>query len=69
MGIVVMALATINVSYGKCSKKLNTFRFLVSKKYGFSAFDFPKYVRIANREDHDQTASSEVVWSGSALFV
>ena len=25
-------------------------------------------VRIANREDPDQTASSEAVWSGSALF-
>ena len=24
---------------------------------------------IANREDHDQTASSEAVWLGSALFV
>ena len=26
-------------------------------------------IRIANREDPDQTASSEAVWSGSALFV
>ena len=26
-------------------------------------------VRIANRGDPDQTASSEAVWSGSALFV
>ena len=26
-------------------------------------------VRIANREDPDQTASSEAVWSESALFV
>ena len=26
-------------------------------------------VRIANSEDPDQTASSEAVWSGSALFV
>ena len=26
-------------------------------------------VRIANREDSDQTASSEAVWSGSALLV
>ena len=25
--------------------------------------------RIANREDPDQTASSEAVWSGSAMFV
>ena len=27
------------------------------------------FVRIANREDPDQTASSEAVWSGSVLFV
>ena len=26
-------------------------------------------VKIANREDPDQTASSEAVWSGYALFV
>ena len=26
-------------------------------------------VRVANMEDPDQTASSEAVWSGSALFV
>ena len=26
-------------------------------------------VRIANREDPDQTASSEAVWSESTLFV
>ena len=26
------------------------------------------FVRIANREDPDQTASWETVWSGSALF-
>ena len=26
-------------------------------------------VRIANREDPDQTASSEAVWSESAVFV
>ena len=26
-------------------------------------------VRIANREDPDQTASEEAVWSGSVLFV
>ena len=28
-----------------------------------------RIVRIANREDPDQTASSEAVWSGSALLV
>ena len=26
------------------------------------------FVRIANREDPDQTASEEVVWSGLYLF-
>ena len=26
-------------------------------------------VRIANREDTDQTASEEAVWFGSALFL
>ena len=26
-------------------------------------------VRTANREEPDQTASSEAVWSGSVLFV
>ena len=26
-------------------------------------------IRIVNREDPDQTAALEVVWSGSALFV
>ena len=26
-------------------------------------------VKIANGEDHDQNASSEAVWSGSAMFV
>ena len=26
-------------------------------------------VRVANREEPDQTASSEAVWSGSAQFV
>ena len=28
-----------------------------------------KLVSITNREDTDQTASEEAVWSGSALFV
>ena len=27
------------------------------------------YVKKANREDPDQTASSEAVWSGFALFI
>ena len=35
----------------------------------FMAGNHKMVVRIANREDPDQTASSEAVWSGSALFV
>ena len=35
----------------------------------FRAGIYKMLVEIANREDPDQTASSEAVWSGSALFV
>ena len=48
--------------YGKCSKILKTFLFLSSNKMlVFRAeIEFHKlFVRIANREDPDQTASSE----------
>ena len=56
--------------YGKCSKISNTFLFQFSNKMlvfraGIQTMD----IRIANREDPDQTASSEAVWYGSALFV
>ena len=46
-----------------CSKILNTFLFLFSKKMlVFRAGIFTKMlVRISNREDTDQTASSEAV--------
>ena len=48
----------------------NTFLFLVSNKMLVSNVGIHKMnVRIANREDPDQTASSEAVLSGSALFV
>ena len=36
---------------------------------GYRAGIHKMLLRIANREDPDQTASSEAVWSGSALFV
>ena len=56
--------------YGKCSKTLNSFLFLFSNKMlAFRARFYKMLVRIANREDPDQTASLEAVWSGSALFV
>ena len=42
----------------------------ISKKMWFIRDVIHKrFVKIANREDPDQTASSEAVWSGSALFV
>ena len=48
----------------------NTFLFLFSNKMlVFRAGIHKMLVRIANREDPDQTASSEAVWYGSALFV
>ena len=49
-------------SYGKCSKISNTFFFLFSNKMlVFRTGIHKKLVRIANREDPDQTASSEAI--------
>ena len=49
-------------SYGKFSKILNTFLFLFSNKMEVIRAGIHKMcVRIANREDADQTASSEAV--------
>ena len=39
------------------------------KMFIFGAEIHNMRVSIANREDPDQTVSSEAVWSGSALFV
>ena len=48
--------------YGKCSKISNTFLFLFSNKMlVFRAGNHKRLVRIANRADPDQTASSEAV--------
>ena len=48
--------------YGKCYKILNTFLFRLSNKMLFFRAGIHKMVvRIANREDPDQTASSEAV--------
>ena len=56
--------------YGKCSKVWNFFHFIFTNKMLLNRTGVNKMlVRIANREDPDQTASSEAVWSGSALFV
>ena len=56
--------------YSKCPKISNTFPFLLSINMLVIRSGIHKMrVRIAIREDPDQTASSEAVWSGSALFV
>ena len=52
---------TINL-YGKCSKILNTSHFPLSTRILAIRDGIDKmFVRIANREDPDQTASSEAV--------
>ena len=51
-----------NLRYGKCSKISNTFLFLfLNKILVFWAGIHKMLVRIANREDPDQTASLEAV--------
>ena len=48
---------------------MNTFIFLFSNKMMVIRAGLRiLIVRIANKEDPDQTASSETVWPGSALF-
>ena len=48
--------------YGKCSKISNTFLILFSNKnLVINGENHKMLVRIANREDPDQTASSEAV--------
>ena len=50
------------LDYGKCSKISNTFLFLFSNKILiFRDGIYKMHVRITNREDPDQTASSEAV--------
>ena len=51
-----------NSWYGKCSEILNTFLFLFAAKMLVIRAGIHKtLVRLANREDPDQTASSEAV--------
>ena len=60
----------LSLVYSNCSKISNTFLFPYSNKMlVFRAEIHRMLVRIANRADPDQTASSEAVWSGSVLFV
>ena len=57
-----LVLAQIFNPYGKCSKISNTFLFLFSTKFLVIRAGMHKLlVRIANRGDPDQTASSEAV--------
>ena len=52
--------------YGKCSKIVNTFPFLFSNKLLVYRADIQNASQNStNREDPDQTAFSEAVWSGS----
>ena len=54
--------------YSRCSKILNTLLFFFSSRVVVITSGIHiMLVRIANREDPDQTASSEAVWSGSAV--
>ena len=55
------------IDYGKYSKITNTFLLLFTNK--FLVIRAGMLARTAYREDPDQTASSEAVWSESALFV
>ena len=67
---LVNSISLVTSAYGKSPKILNTFLVLLSTKMlVFRAVIHKMLVRIVNREDPDQTASSEAVRSGSALFV
>ena len=59
----------MDTKYGKCSKIPNTSLSVLSKMLVFRAGIHKTLGRIANRDDSDQTASTEAVCSGSALFV
>ena len=61
---VVIGALRVN-EYCEYFKILNTFPFLLVIRAGTDYM----MVRKANRENPDQTASSEAVWSGSVLFV
>ena len=68
----ILLQTSLDITTGKCSIFSNSFLFLFSNKMlVFRAGIHKMLVRIANREDPDQTASasSEAVWSRSTLFV
>ena len=45
------------------------YSYLGSVNIVYQYLNSQNFALIANREDHDQTASPEAVWSRSALFV
>ena len=55
--------------FSKCSKISNTFHFVLHIMLVYRAGTHKMLVKIANREDPDQTASSETVRFVSTLFV
>ena len=58
----VQSKSTNKYMYSKCSKISNTFHFLFTKRMLVIKAEIHKMlVRIVNREDPDQTASSEAV--------
>ena len=69
-GKLISNRAGTHKHYGKCSKISKSFLILFSHKTLVIRDEIHKMLdRIASREDPDQTASSEAVGSGSALFV
>ena len=62
MRLNMLTELVLSCKYHKCSKILNNFLFLFSKMMLVIRAGIHKMlVRIANREDPDQTASSEAV--------
>ena len=62
MEIITLSESQQKSMYGKCSKITKTFLFLISvKNVDYLSWNSQNHVRIVNREDPDQTASSEAV--------
>ena len=67
---MIRSYSVKKLDYCKSLKFQTLFFFCSQIKCWLSGLEFKKKCfRIANRADPDQTASSEAVWSGSALFV
>ena len=65
-GLFTCFSSHVHLPYGKCSKISNTFLFLfLNKMLVIRAGIHKMHLRIVNGDDPDQTASSEMVRSGS----